>query len=82
MPILADVFRLVRAYRLRRRAQVGRDVIVCGRLWIHGEGRLEIGQPLGRVGRRPWDSRALRFRWRRGTHGTAVFNDPALTSSW
>src|SRR3954469_4996120 len=43
MPILADVLDWVSAARLRRRAQVGREVVVRGGLWIRGPGRIEIG---------------------------------------
>ena len=43
MPVLADVLDWVSVYRLRRRAEVGRDVIVRGELWIRGPGRIVIG---------------------------------------
>jgi acetyltransferase-like isoleucine patch superfamily enzyme len=43
MPILADVLDWVSGYRLRRRAEGGRDVVVRGGLWIRGPGRIEIG---------------------------------------
>jgi serine acetyltransferase len=43
MPLLADVVDWLSAGHLRRRAQVGRDVVVRGGLWIRGPGRIEIG---------------------------------------
>lgn len=43
MPVLADVLDWVSVYRLRRRAEVGRDVVVRGELWIRGPGRIVIG---------------------------------------
>ena len=43
MPLLADVLDWMSAYHLRRRAGVGRDVVVRGGLWIRGPGRIEIG---------------------------------------
>jgi acetyltransferase-like isoleucine patch superfamily enzyme len=44
MPLLADVLDWVSAYRLRSRAEGGRDVVVRGGLWIRGPGRIEIGE--------------------------------------
>jgi acetyltransferase-like isoleucine patch superfamily enzyme len=43
MPLLADVLDWVSLARLRRRAVVGRDVIVRGELWVRGPGRIVIG---------------------------------------
>jgi acetyltransferase-like isoleucine patch superfamily enzyme len=43
MPLLADVLDWVSTARLRRRGQVGRDLVVRGGLWIRGPGRIEIG---------------------------------------
>ena len=34
---------LLSRYRLRKVAIRGRDVTVCGRLWVHGRGRVEVG---------------------------------------
>jgi acetyltransferase-like isoleucine patch superfamily enzyme len=41
--ILTRARELAREYRLRRRARVGVEPRIRGRLWIHGEGRIELG---------------------------------------